>query len=535
MLPNALSVRHIAVMLSLSGLLAGDACGQVDVLTANYGNERTNSNPGEAVLNTSTVQPGSFGKLGAFPVDGQIYAQPLVVSGISIQGEPRNLVYVATMHNSVYAIDAEAPGSATPVWRVNFGPAVPSKFLDFTDVLPETGILSTPVIDLSRNIIYVVSDTFQKNTAVFRLHALDLATGQERLGGPVDIKATVSGTGDGSVGGIIQFDPVQHLQRPALLLANDRVYIAFGSHADQSPYHGWILAYDAGDITHQVAVFNSTPHGSGGSVWQSGRGLAADRDGTIYAGTANGDYDGVSNFSASLVRLTPDLGLLDWFTPSDWEKLSGDDDDFGSLGPVLIPGSDLVLAGDKAGNLYLLSRDKLGRLGGTSARTAQTVRAARYGGIFNVAYYESQSGGTIYVAAQGDSTRAFRLAGSELETTPFSVTPVNPDIPKQGLTVSSSNGAAGTGVLWMTKGDHEVKDVPGMLHAFDADDLTSELWNSEMNPDRDRLGGFAKFVSPTVANGRVYVPTFSGELAIYGLLPSDQQQADSSRPRRPAR
>src|SRR5260370_37274101 len=222
---------------------------QVSVLTANCGNERTNANALESVLNPSNVNGQLFGRLAVLPVDGQIYAQPLIFAGPS-----GNILYVATMHNSVYAFNADDLSTTTPIWTRNLGQPVPSTFLQFRDILPEVGILSTPVIDRSRNTIYVVTDTFKNETAEFHLHALDLTDGSEKPGSPVVINASVIGDGDQSDNGTIPFDASQHLQRPSLLLSNNRLYIAFGSHAHQYPYHGWLLAHDADNITKQTAV-----------------------------------------------------------------------------------------------------------------------------------------------------------------------------------------------------------------------------------------------------------------------------------------
>jgi hypothetical protein len=493
---------------------------QVNVVTANYGNERTNANLQETVLSTFNVAPKSFGKLGAFPVDGQIYAQPLYVAGVNIPGlGARNVVYVATMNNSLYAIDADAPQSTTPLWSVNFGPPVPSSFLNFHDINPSTGILSTPVIDATKNAIYLVSDTFAAGTPVFQLHALDLSTGREILSGPVAITATVSGDGDASEQGTIALDPVQHLQRPGLLLLNNAVYIAFGSHADQDPYHGWILAYDATNLQHQLNVLNTTPRGGEGSVWQSGRGLAADSDGNIYVGTGNGDYDGTSNFAQSFLKLAPNLTLLDWFAPADWEVLSGEDADVGSLGPMLVPGTNLIVGGDKLDNIYLINQLNMGHLGVEGDAFPQIFQPVYGGGIFNSALWNYDQGPIVYLASVVTSTVAFQIVDGLVNTTPLSQTSVSSDSPYVGMVVSSNGSFPGTGILWMTTGDHSTTGIPGTLHAFDALDLTRELWNSGMEPDRDQLGGFAKFANPLVANGRVYVPTFSNQLTIYGLLP----------------
>jgi uncharacterized protein (TIGR03437 family) len=487
-----------------------------DVLTANYGNDRTGANLQEITLNPDNVNSAQFGKLGTFPVDGQIYAQPLYAAGVMIGGSPRNVVYVATMHNSVYAIDAENPGSTVPIWHTYFGPAVPSTYLGFRDAWPEVGILGTPVIDLSRNAIYLVTDGFENGVAVFRLHALDLSDGREILNGPVRIRAVIEADGEGSVDGRLSFDPAQHLQRPGLLLANDTVYVAFGSHADMLPYHGWLMGYSASNVQVRAAVFNTTPAGSGGSVWQSGRGLAADEAGNLLVGAANGDYDGAVNFGNSFLKLAPDLALLDWFAPADWKTLSDDDEDVGSLGPVRIPGAHQFLGGDKAGNMYLIDEGGMGHLGVDGAASPQTLQPVAHGGIFNIALWNSDQGPIAYVVEQGTSTSAFRIVDGQVEAAPFTLTSVNAPIPYQGMSVSANGGSAATGILWMTTGDYDTPGVPGTLHAFHALDLTRELWNSGMSA-ADALGAFAKFAAPTVANGRVYVPTFSSQLAIYGL------------------
>src|ERR1035437_9923528 len=296
---------------------------QVNILTANGNNDRNNSNLQETQLSPATVTASAFGKLGVFPVDGQVYSQPLVVSGLSIPGKgTHNVVFVTTMHNSVYAFDADAMSPVSTLWQVNLGPSVPASLLYGSpwggDISNEAGILSTGVIDLQRGVLYVAADVLQYGAPVFYLHALDLATGAERLNGPVALTASVPGTGsEARPDGTVPFDPMQHIQRPGLLLANNSVYVSFGSHGDQDPYHGWMLGYDASDVSRQLGVYISTRDGNAGSFWQSGRGPAADELGNIYAVTANGDYDGIRNFSQSFLKL-PAKGSapLDWFTPS---------------------------------------------------------------------------------------------------------------------------------------------------------------------------------------------------------------------------
>ena len=502
---------------SVAGLLvASSLAAQVNVLTANYGNERTNANLEEQLLSTENVTPETFGKIGAYTVDGQIYAQPLYVSGAIVQGEPRNVIYVATMHNTVYAFDADAPLTDSPLWSVNLGRSVPFTFLTFLDVRPEIGILSTPVIDLERNAIYVVADTFEGGAPLFRLHALDLSDGSEKLGGPVEIRGVVSGDGAAAQNGKIAFDPAQHIQRPALLLSSDKVYIAFGSHADEYPFHGWIMAFDASYIARQTGVFNVTSQGDGGSIWQSGRGMAADAFGNIYFASGNGNYDGERNFAQSFVKLSPDLQVLDWFTPQEWSWLSDYDYDLGSMGPVLV-GNQLI-GGDKFGSLYLVDRDNMGRLGVSGTISPQIFQAVGGGGIFNIALWNSFEGPIAYVVEAGSSTMAYPIVNGQFYY-PFSYGVVADSFAYQGIAVSANGGQPGTGIVWVTTGNHSVRGLaPGTLHAMDAFDLANELWNSDMTPDRDSPGAFAKFVAPTIANGRVYVPTFSNRLAVYGLL-----------------
>src|SRR5580704_1765104 len=279
---------------------------QVDVLTANYDNNRTNANLGEFVLNKGNVNPTQFGKLYSLAVDGQVYAQPLYMRGVNIAGETRNVLFVATMNNSLYAFDADSTASTAPIWHRNFGqPADPNDFsvvgLSYTDILNQIGILGTPVIDPTSSTIYLVHYTFTStpkgNVYAYYLHALDLATGAEKFNGPVQIQATVAGSGwaglDVTVDNQLAFAPGQHLQRPGLLLLNGTVYIAFGSHGDIGPWHGWLMGYDAATL-QQISVFNTTADNAGGaSIWQGGKGIAADSAGNIYVSTGNGTQDGV--------------------------------------------------------------------------------------------------------------------------------------------------------------------------------------------------------------------------------------------------
>jgi hypothetical protein len=489
---------------------------QVMVLTANGSNDRTNANLQETVLAPANVVPGSFGKLGSLPVDGQIYAQPLYVSGLTIPGKGMlNVLFVATMHNSVYAYNADTLAPPDLLWHVNLGPPVPSSLLytDYSDIDPEIGILGSGAIDLQRGVLYVVSETLRRGVPAFFLHALDLTSGAECLNGPARITAAVSSAGAGVV-----FDPLQHLQRPGLLLANDAVYIGFGSHADQNLWHGWLMSYDAANVARQIGVFLATRSGWGGAIWQSGRGPAADDQGNVYVITGNGDYDGLDNFSESFLRFTGTAPTpADWFTPANWAALTDDDADL-SAGPALIPGTHLVIGADKEGNLYLVNGDAMGQMSVGDFGSAQSFSVSQ-GFIFNFALWGRPGNPYLYLQGEGDTLACYELVGGRFNTTPVSVAAASVDVSRVGMTISADGGQDGTGILWETTGDYDNPSTPGTLHAFDASNLANELWNSDMLPDRDLLGSPVKFVSPTVANGKVYVPTLSGTVAVYGLLP----------------
>jgi uncharacterized protein (TIGR03437 family) len=489
---------------------------QTIVATANYGNARTNANPNETVLTRAAVGSAAFGKLGAFPLDGQVYAQPLYVGGLQIPNHgTKNVVFAATMNDSVYAIDADDAGATAPLWQVSLGTAAPSAFIPYLpDIDPTVGILSTPVIDVSGQIIYVTAETFEGGAPVFRLHGLSLLDGHEMVNGPVMIAASVAGTGLDSVNGTITFDPFWHLQRPGLALANGNVYVCFGSHGDAGVFHGWMMAYSAANLQQQTAVFNTTPNGSGGGIWQSGHAPMIDGSGNVYVVSGNGDFDGVSNFSGAVIKLSgSDLSVLDWYVPARWKYLNANDLDVGSTGAVLAAGGALVVAGDKGGRLINLARSQLGHI-----ETGPGVDdfAVSSFGIFDIALWKSDQGERLYQHDWHGYLKAYPVTNAGISRTPVVQGTWLGDSLYQGLAVSS-NGTA-DGIVWETTGDHTQAGVPGVLHAWNASDLT-EIWNSDIQAG-DVLGAFAKFVSPLVANGRVYVPTFSNQLAIYGLRTS---------------
>jgi uncharacterized protein (TIGR03437 family) len=511
---------------------AGAVRAQVDVLTANYDNNRTNANLNEGILNTNNVNATQFGKLWAYPVDGQVYAQPLYVHAMSIPGKGTlNALYVATMHNSVYAFDADAAGGAAPLWQANLGSTVdPASFsvpgaAPYTDILHEIGILGTPVIDRAGNTIYVVNETLAGGNAAFFLHALDLTTGSEKWNGPVQIQASVAGSGWGgtgdATGGELPLLAAGHIQRPGLLLANGSIYAGFGSHGDYVPWHGWILAYNAADVPQQTAVFNTTPSTAGSAIWQGGRGLAADPDGSVYCSTGNGNYDGVMSWGETVLRLTPALSVADWFTPAEYAAWTDDDMDFGSNGPILVPGTNYLIAGGKAGLVALIDRTDMGGqpLDTDALQFFEAVPNSKFA-IFNSALWNRPDGPILYIWGDDGVLREFQMQNGIFNTSPVAANgSLQNALPFSGMTVSSNTFVPESGIFWATSATSTTLPAAGTLHAFDAMNVSQELWNSNIQGRRDAMGSFTKFANPTVANGKVYVPTDSNQVTVYGLLP----------------
>ncbi len=528
MLPaEALSLRSNRIEKSRPG-------SQPNVLTHRYDLGRTGANLNETRLNVANVNPRQFGKLFSRAVAGQVYAQPLYVSQVEFADQSiRNVVYVATEHNSVYAFDADDAEAVEPLWQVNLGTSVLSTEIssNYRDLMPEVGITGTPVIDLASQTIYLVAKSKNIDDGSYhqRLHALHLSTGQEQPGSPVEITASVAGTGAGSVDGKVVFDPLYQLNRPGLLLLNGVVYVAFGSHGNRGPHHGWLLAYDASTL-EQVAVFNTTPDSEGGSIWQSGQGLVADGEGNIYLTTGNGPFDlqdGKREYGNCALKFSTQngLSLVDYFTPHNTEVLNQFDIDLGAGGPVLLPGVNRLLFAGKDTVLRVLDTEDLGGFNPTD-RIVQQFQPSP-GRLFGApVYWESPTyGKVIYYWAAGDALKVYKLLGGKLQEFETALSPVMTVAGISNaapLSLSANGGKPATGILWATgslQGDANRNTVPGVLRAIDASDITRELWNSELNAERDSLGSFAKFCPPTVANGKVYVATFSGQLQVYGLLP----------------
>lgn len=490
------------------------------------------------MLNSVNVNPQQFGKLFTRPVDGHIYAQPLYLPNVAIPGKGiHNVVYVATQHNSVYAFDADFPGQSAPLWQVNLGtprPAgFPTKYGIESGIQVEIGITSTPVIDALKRLIYVVA--YSQDSASgpyhYQIHALDITTGAEKLGGPKEIRASIPGTGDGSVNGVLTFDPKMQMQRPGLLLQNGLLTVAFGSFADTDPYHGWIMNFDASNLTPK-GVFNTTVDGGESAVWMAGQGLPADPSGNIYCMVGNGSTSatngGASYGNAFLKLKGSTLSLSDWFLPYNTADLSAADLDLGSSGPLLIPGTPYIVGGGKQGVVYLIDTRKMGHFhAGGDSQIVQSFQAST-DEIFNTPiFWSNAQNSLLYLWPQNQGLKAFSFANGRFNTTPVAMnTTVIPAQP--GGTLSLSGQFAGAEfvpnsvLLWATHstaGSAEVTAQPGELHAYDAANIVNEVWNSLQFPARDDIGRYGKFSPPSVAGGKVYLATFSGQLDVFGLLP----------------
>jgi hypothetical protein len=499
------------------------------VLTQHNDAGRTGANRAETRLTPANVNQHSFGKLFARDVDGQVYAQVLYVPGLDLpDGTTHNVIIVATMHNSVYLYDADDPFQQEPLWMARLGQSIelPDDNIGppgYADIRVEVGIVSTPAIDLDSGTVYVVAASHDDAGYYHHIHALDLRSGQPRLQ-PVLVAASVPGNGDGNQDDTVVFRSNRQLQRAGLLLSRGYLYICFASYGDMQPYHGWVMSYRAADL-QQMGVFNTTPNGQEGGIWQAGWGAAADEDGNIYVVTGNAEFEEEeSNFGDTVLKLRGgDLALLDFFTPYNYQELSDRDDDLGSTGVMLVPGTNLSINGGKEGKFYVLDRSQLGHVStrGSDDQIVQTIKAADghiHGGPV---YWSGRSGAFVYVWGENDYLKAYAMVNGRLSDLPVARSPERaPDGMPGGMISLSANGDA-DGIVWAThpaQGDANHFTRPGMVRAFDATNVSRELWNSRMVPDRDDVGTFAKFNAPTIANGKVYVPNFSGQIVVYGLL-----------------
>jgi hypothetical protein len=480
----------------------------------------------ETTLNTSNVGPNGFGLVFTLPVDDAVYAQPLYVPNVaSRERQARNILYVATMSDSLYAFDADFGGA--PLWHINLATlvnATPVAIEKFElsgnfSITGNVGILSTPVIDPSTNVMYVVACTLENGTMAYRLHAIDIVSGSEPYGAGVLISANYAGS---------TFDARYETQRVSLALSGNQVVFAFGALEQEfaGNYVGWVMAYNKRTLLQDGAFATVTTGNRGGGVWQSGRPPAVDSAGNVYlfVGNAYGSgYDGAHNFSESVLKLDPSHGLqlLDWFTPGNWATLDSHDLDLTSSGPFLIPGTKLLAGGGKAGEFYVLNTANLGKYNATDSQVVQeediTAGGAFRGGPVFWQRSAANGGPLLYNWAVGDAVKAFPFSGTKLAANPSAEGSADSIFPGGMLAMSADGERHGSGILWATSRSLTVPSL-GTLHAFDAEDVANELWNSTMNATRDGYGKYAYFVPPLIANGKVYVPTFSNQVAVYGLL-----------------
>lgn len=501
-------------------------------------NSRTGQDLQESLLTPANVNSTQFGKLASFLVDGYIYAQPLYVANVNIGGQLRNVVFVATEHDSVYAFDADGASGAAPLWHTSFinssagVTTVSSNDVSCNDLVPEIGITSTPVIDPATGTLYVVAKTKENGNYFFRVHALDIVTGAETIS-PQTIAPTFPGSAlpnDGSNN--VTFDAkVQH-QRSALLLDHGAIYIAFASHCDIGDYHGWVAAYDAQTL-NPVGAFNATPDGTWGGIWQAGGGPAADASGNVYVITGNGTFDadtaGGRDFGDSFLKLAGrSLTLSDYFTPYNQADLEAADRDLGSGPPLLLPDqlvgpTHLLVSAGKEGVIYLLNRDNMGQFlpasAGQDPQIVQRVPSALGGGLFGApAYYASK----VYFAAANDTLKAFDLSDGlftpVVTPAPSAQSPTTFGFPGATPTISANGSNTSTAIVWALQTDQYGTSGPAVLHAYSALNVATELYNSSQNLARDNPGPAVKFTVPTVANGKVYVGTQT-QLSVFGLLP----------------
>jgi hypothetical protein len=502
----------------------------IDVVTYHYDNLRTGQNVNEMTLSPANVNVNTFGKLGEFAVDGLVDAQPLMVSNLAIPGVgTKNVLYVVTENDSIYAFDADSITSTGGIilWQSTalLSGETPSDNRGCGQITPKIGITSTPVIDRGRNAIYVVAMSKDANGNYYhRIHALSLTAGKELFNGPATVQATFPGTGDNSSNGSVVFDAKQYKERPGLLELNGTIYTTWGSHCDDRPYTGWIMAYSA-DTLAQTSVLNLVPNGSEGAIWMSGGAPGVDANGNIYFILGNGDFDTTLNarrFPANgncgncfaKVSSTAPLTLLDYFTPYNTVSESNSDTDFGSGGELLLPDVvdnngktwHLAVGSGKDTVIYVVNRDNMGKFNSTTDQNYQQINGQLAGGVFSTPSYFN---GTVYYGAVNDAVKAFPIVNGMLATAPSSRSAHSFGYP--GATPSISASGTTNGIVWAVE-----NSSPAVLHAYDATNLATELYNSNQAANgKDSFSG-NKFITVMVANGKVYVGT-SSSVAVFGL------------------
>lgn len=502
----------------------------IDVVTYHYDNLRSGQNVNEMTLTTANVNVNTFGKLGEFAVDGLVDAQPLLVANLAIPGKGnKNVLYAVTENDSIYAFDADSitATGGTVLWQSTalLTGETPSDNRGCGQVTPQIGITSTPVIDRGRNAIYLVAMSKDALGNYYqRIHALNLTTGAEMFGGPITIQATYPGTGDNSSNGMVVFDPKQYKERAALLELGGVIYTTWASHCDIRLYTGWVISYSA-DTLVQVGVLNLVPNGSEGAIWMSGAGPGADASGNIYFIMANGDFDTTLNATGfptngdcgncfAKITSTLPLTLLDYFTPLNTVSESDSDTDFGSGGELLLPDvvdgtgktRHLAVGSGKDANIYVVDRDNMGKFNGNADNIYEQINGQLAGGVYSKPSYFN---GTVYYGAVNDTIKAFPIANALLATGPSSQSNHNFGYP--GATPSISASGTTNGIVWVVE-----NSSPAVLHAYNATNLATELYNSNQAASGVDHFSSNKFITAMVANGKVYVGTASS-VAVFGL------------------
>ena len=519
-------LRHLSRSLLLIFVVVASLYSQ-DVLTYHNNNARTGVNNKEATLTPANVNSASFGKLFVVPADGLVDAQPLILNAITIAGVTHNLLIVASEHDSVYAYDADSGAAIWHVTTLKSGETT-SDNRGCSQVTPEIGITSTPVImrlSTGNPVIYVVAMSKDGSGKYHqRLHALDATSGAELHGGPIDIQAKYPGNGDNSSGGFVIFDPGQYKERAGLLLIGNTIYLAWASHCDIRPYTGWIMGYNATSLK-QTTVLNVTPNGNEGAVWGSGAGMAADGSGNIFLLDANGLFDTTLNSSGfpsngdygnAFLHVTTKGGLAvaDYFEMDNESQENGSDTDLGSGGTLLVGQRDsagvthqLAVGAGKDSNLYVVDRTNMGKFNSGSNNVYQELPGVLPGGIWSMPAVFS---GRIYYGPVGSPILAFQFKNAKLLTSAVAHTTNAFGYPGATPSVSSNTGA--NGIVWASENSN-----PAVLHAYNPSTLV-ELYNSNQAANgRDHFGAGNKYITPTIANGKVYVGTTNG-VGVLGLL-----------------
>jgi hypothetical protein len=510
------------VAASVGASVGAPVGGPVTVPMSQYDYGRAGANLEEWILNPSNVDATHFGKLFSRRVDDSVYALPLIVPDLDISGNRHNVMFIASMGNTVYAFDADDPAQSEPLWSRNLGTPAPG---DSWIGPVHHGILGTPFIDVPTGTLYVVALVSKDNESNLWVNALDMYNGRPKYNSPQLLSFPFAGS-EGTLTNV-----KGALQRAGLLMVDDVLYVAFANIVpDPNDQHwsqeGFVQTFNARDLRERFAVFQTTPSGRKGGIWQAGRGIAADGQGNIYLSTAGGSYDGVSNFGSSTLKFTGrSLKLADWFTPKNHEYLFLNNIDMSAGGVTLIPDSPLMFSGGKEGVIFLLNRNDMGKLEGANSGPLQRFRASQGCGrkdcsqTLGTAFWARQHDGVLYVWDREDVVRAYNFVNNRFVTTPSAVGAVKPGM-TGGPSVSANGSDVGSGIVWAvtTQSNKSGGQAPGTLRAFRAADVRREIYNSDLNRSRDGLGDFTKFAPPVVANGKVYVPTQTKTVSVYGLL-----------------